>query len=201
MRRMSIAGALVAIALGAVAAFAVRVAVPHVDLQRAGVFVMLGGAIDLLIRFLIADSPLLGPQTAEVAAVVEPLGEPVLDAAGNPISMSDQANPLHQPRPPLVSPLPGTLPEVPRTVVLDSGQALVAPSEWPVTPAAGGRHAELGAGEATAHDRAVDEYRRAIQASETEPPDVPESAVSLTTLTGKPVYPRGNRSRRAGRRG
>jgi hypothetical protein len=94
MRRTSFVGALAAVAIGAVLAFAVHASPHWMDLQEAGLIVLIGGAADLLIRSLIADSPLLGPSAADVAAVVEPLGDPVLDAAGNPVALPPQQRPV-----------------------------------------------------------------------------------------------------------
>ena len=98
MRRTSFAGALVAVAIGAVLAFAVHSSPKDLDLQEAGLIIMLGGVADLLVRFAVADSPLLSSQAAEVAAVVEPSGEPVLDAAGNPVFLPNGADPADQSR-------------------------------------------------------------------------------------------------------
>jgi hypothetical protein len=85
MRRTSFFGALTAIAIGGVFAFAIQSSPNWLDLRVAGMIVMIAGIADLLIRFAIRDDPLLSQEAADVAAVVEPLGEPVLDVFGNPI--------------------------------------------------------------------------------------------------------------------
>jgi hypothetical protein len=111
MRRTSFVGALAAVAIGAVLAFAVQASPHWINLQEAGLIVLIGGAADLIIRALIADSPLLSPPAADVAAVIEPLGDPVLDAAGNPVNLPPQP-----PRGPeewvAVEPVPAARPEV-----------------------------------------------------------------------------------------
>jgi hypothetical protein len=86
VNRSSFVGALVFTALGAVLAFAIQPSLSWLDVRTAGVIIMIAGICDLVIRFAVADSPLLSPQVAEVSALVEPLGEPVLDVFGNPIS-------------------------------------------------------------------------------------------------------------------
>ncbi|HTJ70906.1 MAG TPA: hypothetical protein VL551_25415 [Actinospica sp.] len=91
MRRASFIGALVSLTIGAVLAFGVNASWRCFDVRTAGFVVMLGALADLVIRILIADSPLLSPQSAEVAAVVEPLGEPLLDADGNPLIVANPA--------------------------------------------------------------------------------------------------------------
>lgn len=101
MRRTSFMGALVAIALGGALAFGVQSSPKSLDIHLTGLIIMVAGIADLLVRFLIADSPLFSPATADVAAVVEPLGEPVLDVFGNPIV---NAEPVVSP--PLVVPTP-----------------------------------------------------------------------------------------------
>ncbi|HTJ71800.1 MAG TPA: hypothetical protein VL551_29940 [Actinospica sp.] len=170
MRRASFIGAMAAIAAGAILAFAVH-STPHwLDLQQAGVIILLGGLADLIVRFLISDSPLLNQQAADVAAVVEPLGDPVLDAAGNPVNL-----------PPTASPIVTTGVEVP----VDSAY-----------PAEAWRHPDTPA----AHDRAV--YERALRAADDGGGlDTPESPIAVTTITGKPVRPRGRGLRRVTGRG
>ncbi|HWG01323.1 MAG TPA: hypothetical protein VG164_05685 [Trebonia sp.] len=172
MRRTSFVGALVAVAIGAVLAFAVQASPRWLDLQQAGIIVLLGGLADLLVRFLIADSPLLSSTAAEVAAVVEPLGDPVLNAAGSPVNL---------PPDPSVVPVVTTVVEVPV-----DGPEPAEPWQYTGIPAA--------------HDRAV--YERALRAAaEGGSLDTPESAVSVTTITGRPVRPHTRRARRAAKRG
>ncbi|HET9169982.1 MAG TPA: hypothetical protein VFN97_11110 [Actinospica sp.] len=173
MRRTSFIGALAAVAIGAVLAFAVHATPSWLDLQQAGIIVLLGGVADLLVRFLIADSPLLSPPAAEVAAVVEPLGDPVLNAAGSPVSLPPDL---------AASPVVTTTVEVP----VDGPEPPVEPWQHTDVPAA--------------HDRAV--YERALRAAaEGGTLDTPESAVPMTTITGRPVRPHSRSARRAAKRG
>lgn len=104
MRRTSFVGALIAIAIGGVFGFAIQSSPTWLDLHATGLIIMLAGIADLVIRFALGVSPLLGPQAADVAAVVEPLGEPVLDVFGNPI-VTAPPPPVLQP-PPLGVPVP-----------------------------------------------------------------------------------------------
>ncbi|MBR7827989.1 hypothetical protein KDK95_16860 [Actinospica sp. MGRD01-02] len=167
MRRTSFVGALAAVAIGAVLAFAVNGTPQWINLQQAGLIVLLGGVADLIVRTVIADSPLLAKPAADVAAVVEPLGDPVLDAAGNPVSLPSTAPGEEWVA---VEPLPQS-PQVPQ-IPLDpppsqaTPQVVVAPSS---------------------NDRAV--YERAIRAAEGGTQDIPESEVAVTTITGRPVRP------------
>ena len=82
--RTSSAGALVAIALGGILAFAIRTTTKDVDLHKAGLIIIIAGVADLAVRFAIASNPLLPPETAEVASVLEPFGEPMLEPMGEP---------------------------------------------------------------------------------------------------------------------
>lgn len=91
MRRSSFAAALFFIALGAVLAFAVQSHAKDFNINLAGLIIMLAGVADLGVRAVIGDDPLLSPQTAQVAAVVEPLGDPVLDAFGRPVVVDPEA--------------------------------------------------------------------------------------------------------------
>lgn len=190
MRRTSFAGALAALAVGAVLAFAVHASPKDLDLREAGLIIMIGGAVDLLVRSVIADNPLLSRQAADVAAVVEPVGEPVLDPEGNPVFVPNPANPADRPRPPLVAPLPGTLPEVPNRVVVE-------PSPWAQ---------EAGPAPAAYAAPPLD-YERASRGGPVAAPeagqtlDTPEAPQAVRTITGRPVHPRGRwAGRRAGRR-
>jgi hypothetical protein len=189
MRRTSFAGAMVAVAIGAVLAFAIQGSPRDFDVQTAGLIMIIAGAADLLIRSLVADSPLLSKQSAEVAAVVEPLGDPVLDAAGNPVSVS---NPVGQARPPLVAPLPGTMPPgaTPDTIVVTDEYGAVrvpAGAAGGVNPAA----VNPAAVDPTAGGSAYQSYEEAIRATSVDPLDTPEAPVAVTTLGGRPVRPRG----------
>jgi hypothetical protein len=192
MRRTSFAGALVVVAIGAVLAFAIHSSPKDFDLQIGGLLLMLGGAADLVIRSLIADSPLLSRQSAEVAAVVEPLGDPVLDAAGHPIAVT---NPAAGGRPPLIAPLPGTMPPetAPDTIVVtDDPYSVVR------IPAAGRAQAPSPA--PAVGDPDYGAYESAVRAESGNPLDTPESPVKVTTLGGRPVRPRGRGFGRARRR-
>lgn len=199
MRRTSFAGALLVIAVGAVLAFAVQGSPRDLDLQTAGVILILGGAADLVIRSLIADSPLLSPQSADVAAVVEPVGEPVLDAAGNPIAVANPSA-AAQTRPPLVAPLPGTMPPG------AAAETLVVTDEYGVTHlppdgTAATAPEPTAAVPASAPDSCEAVYGAAVRAATGDPLDTPESPVAVTTLSGRPVRPRGRgRGFRGGRR-
>jgi hypothetical protein len=84
LTRTSFAGALVAIALGGVLAFAIQTTTKDVNVQKAGLIIIVAGVADLAIRFAISSNPLLPAQTAEVASVVEPFGEPLLEPMGEP---------------------------------------------------------------------------------------------------------------------
>jgi hypothetical protein len=228
--RTSFAGALAVIAIGAVLAFAIPGTPKDFDLQTAGVILVVAGAADLFIRSLISDSPLLGRRSADVAAVVEPLGEPVLDAAGNPVAVPNPASPVT--RPPLVAPLPGTMPEgsVAETIVVtdqpyevrrippqpSAAQPPAAP-EVPVAPSAAGYgyvpEPAVERGSVTAAypeyrypdpglpaAAAYPEYQAAVDAAAGETPDTPQGP-AVTTLGGRPVRPRGRGfGRRRGRR-
>jgi hypothetical protein len=209
MRRTSFAGALLVIAVGAVLAFAVQDSPRDLDLQAAGVILILGGAADLVIRSLIADSPLLSSQSADVAAVVEPVGEPVLNAAGNPIAVANPSA-AGQTRPPLVAPLPGTMPPgaaAETLVVTDEYGVTRLPPDaapWSAAPESAALPqpqppvASSGGG-VPGFDEVA--YGAAVRAATGDPLDTPESPVAVTTLTGRPVRPRGRgRGFRRGRR-
>lgn len=198
------AGALAAMALGAVLAFAIQNTPKDFDLRTAGVILILAGAGDLIIRSLMADSPLLGPRTADVAAVLEPVGEPVLDAAGNPITVPNPA--AVQSRPPLIAPLPGTMPRDPAPdtlVVTDHGVTRIPSVPFEPVPLGHPGMAEAGYRATTPSDYGS-AYEAAVRAESVDPLDTPESPVALTTISGRPVRPRGRgfaRARRGPRRG
>jgi len=84
-RRGSFFGALAVVALGGILAFAVQHSPRWLDLHATGVILIIAGIATLVLRFTVGNSPLLSKQAADVAAVVEPLGEPMLDAFGNPV--------------------------------------------------------------------------------------------------------------------
>ncbi len=164
--RTSFAGALVTMAIGAVLAFAVRSSPTYLDLRTTGVILVLGAAADLIIRSLIADSPLLGRESAEVAAVLEPIGEPVLDAAGNPVVVRNPGpSRIHSPviAPPVGTPPVGTMPpeNLADTLVVTDEPYQAGPGQ---TPSADG-------------------------STPSAAPVPPGTPVALTTLTGRPVGP------------
>jgi hypothetical protein len=178
---------------------------------------ILAGAADLAIRSLMVDSPLLSRQTAEAVAVVEPIGEPVLDAAGNPIAVPRPASGGRS-RPPLLAPLPGTVPpgSAAETIVVtdEYGVAHLPAPSAAATPTAATPAASPALGnparplappapsaQGTAADGAIDPaYAAAVSADSGDPLDTPESPRTVTTLTGRPVRPRGRRSSRTRRR-
>ena len=84
-RRGSFFGALVVVALGGILALAVQHSPRWLDLHATGLILIIAGISTLALRFTVGNSPLLSKQAADVAAVVEPLGEPMLDAFGNPV--------------------------------------------------------------------------------------------------------------------
>jgi hypothetical protein len=199
MRRTSFAGALAAIAIGAVLAFAVHASPRDFDLQEAGVIVMLGGVADVLVRLAMPGSPLMSGRGADAAAWAEPGGEPALDAEGNPLfplPAGYPAGPADPPRPPLIAPLPGTLPGVRRRIVVD-------PSPWAqeiTIPDPGGYPAQA---QASDYERAEGEGPvgpvAAADSVVTDPaqaPDTPEAPQAVRTVTGRPVRPRGRWSGR-----
>jgi hypothetical protein len=191
MRRMSFAGALAAIAIGAVLAFAVHASPKDLDLQEVGVIIMLGGVADVLVRLAIPGGPLMSGPAADPAAQAG--AEPALDAAGNPVYPTNPAYAEELPRPPLTAPLPGTLPGVRRRIVVD-------PSPWPqeiTIPDPGGYPAQ----QAPDYERAEGEGPVVAAANPivTDPaqlPDTPEAPQAVRTVTGRPVRPRGRWSGR-----
>ena len=84
MRHTSFVGALAAIGIGAVLAFAAQTSPSWIDLQEVGVILLLVGAAVLVIRTLVARSPRHGSPAGDVAAVVDPSEEP-LDAVGDAV--------------------------------------------------------------------------------------------------------------------
>jgi hypothetical protein len=219
MRRTSFFGALAVIALGGVLAFALQSTPRSLDLHATGLILMLAGIADLVIRFVLGDSPLFSPETADVAAVVEPVGEPVLDVFGNPITTAQ--TPVHVLRPPApgsIVPTPavvvpeddglgGVLADDTRdlTVIDDGSLELIDP-----TPAPG---PQVPVERAVAYEEPVLQGQPQAQA---QPPQQPQAAVSqdqvvrrpgdygppeslkpVSLLTGRPV--RGYRLRRRAR--
>jgi hypothetical protein len=203
MRRTSFLGALTVIAVGGVLAFAIQSTPRSLDLHAAGLIIMVAGIADLVIRFLLADSPLLGTQAADVAAVVEPLGEPVLDVFGNPISPA----PSHMLQPPPIQvPSYGSPIQVPSSA--EDGTELVAfvgpqdtqeippvaaPGHQPQPAEAAHAQAEAVARETAAYDGTVHDQvvRQAGDHGQ------PSSLTPVYALTGRPVRV-GRRRRRRG---
>jgi len=197
MRRTSFVGALIVVTLGGVFAFAIQSSPSWLDLRAAGLIMMLAGIADLVIRFVLGDSPLLGHEAADVAAVVEPLGEPILDVFGNPITAAPPPTTL-QPPPLLEVPGPYVLPtsdgpqnadgtvssgvEQPVSVATVSG---TAPDDTQDIPLVDGTVIRpLGPMERyTTHDRTVhDQVVRQVGDYE-----APSSLAPVSPLTGRPV--------------
>jgi hypothetical protein len=175
MRRTSFMGALAVIALGGVFAFGIKASPKALDIQLTGLIIMLAGIADLLLRFLIADSPLFSRATADVAAVVEPIGEPVLDVFGNPITAADP-----DPRPALVAPAPHTTQVLP---------VIVEASSPPVHTTA---HRAAAQPETAVHEHLQpDQVVRHVGDHVTD-----ESLVPVSPLTGRPLRTRRRRGLR-----
>lgn len=150
MRRTSFVGALTVMAIGGVLAFAIRQSPSDLNIQLTGFIIMLSGALTLAIRFMIADSPLLPQGTADIAAVVEPLGEPAMDAFGRPVTSIARSgtNPVPVVLPsgdlPVGAPLTAAQPnpqavETPTQVLRPYGDHEPADSLTPVRPFTGRR--------------------------------------------------------------
>ena len=196
MNRTSFVGALIAVALGAVLAFAVQSTPKDLDLHVTGLIILVAGLADLAIRFLIADSPLLSPRAAAVAAVVEPLGEPVLDVFGNPIAPAPSSRAAD---PYIVSPEAAaaaasfTMPVVDDPIYPDRTGPLLDLGPGDLSPDQLGLTGEETRERAMAHARARDQalYEQAVAAASDGV--VPDSTVPATTLTGRPIRPRRRR--------
>lgn len=164
MRRTSFVGALSAVALGGVLAFGIQSTPKDLDLHMTGLIIMIAGIADLVLRFLIADSPLFSQSTADVAAVVEPMGEPVLDAFGNPIVAAEPSA-----RPPLVVP---AIPHPTQVLPVITEEPVVA-----VQRPANGAYQQQAAG--------PDQVVRRVGDHGTD-----EALVPVSPLTGRPVRAR-----------
>jgi hypothetical protein len=178
MKRTSFVGALFAIALGGALAYGVQWTPKPLDIRMTGLIIMVAGIADLLIRFMISNSPLFSPTTADVAAVVEPLGEPVLDVFGNPIT------PAQPPiRPPLVAPAP--------TIVQPATQILpvVVEERAPVAPPA--VDAPTVQQQPVTGEPRADQVVRHVGDHHTD-----ESLVPVSVLTGRPIRARRRRRNR-----
>jgi len=191
MRRTSFLGALTVITVGGVLAFALQSSPRDLDLHAAGLIIMIAGIADLVIRFMLADSPLLGSQAADVAAVVEPLGEPVLDVFGNPVTPAPTR--VLQPPQPIEVPSYGSpVPVMPMVAAYDDDGVATRPDETRVMPPVAGHPVEV----VRPHDDAVhDQVVR--QAGDHQPP---ASLTPVYALTGRPVRVGRRRRRRSGRR-
>ncbi len=188
MRRTSFFGALAVIAVGAVLAFAIQSSPRQLDLHVTGLIILLAGSADLAIRFILGDSPLLSPDTADVAAVVEPLGEPVLDVFGKPITPTPVR--VLQPPPPESLELVG-----PAVVVPDDTQEMEVVEERPLdADKQEGPQAPTPPEQAWPYENPGTPDQVVRRPGEYEPP---ESLRPVSILTGRPVRTR--RSRRHGR--
>ena len=178
MRRTSFAGALVAIALGGVLAYGVRSTPKQLDIHMTGLIIMIAGIVDLLVRFLISNNPLFSSAAADVAAVVEPLGDPVLDVFGNPITPAQlpARPPLTAPAPTIVQPPTQILPVVVEEAVPAAPPAMAAPTEQQL-PVVG--------------EPRPDQVVRHVGDHRTD-----ESLVPVSALTGRPVRVRRRRRSR-----
>lgn len=200
MRRTSFVGALIVITLGGVFAFAIQSSPRWLDLHAAGLIMMVAGVADLVIRFMLGDSPLLGHEAADVAAVVEPLGEPILDVFGNPITAAPPPAVL-QPPPLLEVPVPYSRPSddgsdddgtgsstgVGNPVATTSARP-VAPEDTQDIPLVEGTSVEVirpldPMERYASHDRAVhDQVVRQVGDYE-----APSSLAPVSALTGRPM--------------
>lgn len=179
MRRTSFAGALAVIAVGGALAFGIQATPKSLDIHLTGLIIMIAGIADLALRFLIADSPLFSRSTADVAAVVEPVGEPVLDVFGNPIAPAVVA-----PSPPLSVP------------VLQQTQILPAIVETPVPVVPVVPAQAVPQAPAERYESAVREYSADDQVvRQVGDHALDESLVPVSPLTGRPVRTRRRRRR------
>lgn len=206
MRRTSFVGALIVITLGGVFAFGFQSSPRWLDLHAAGLITMVAGIADLVIRFVLGDSPLLGQEAADVAAVVEPLGEPVLDVFGNPITTAPpptmlQPPPLEVPVPysPPANDGPGSGDGTGSSTGIGNPVATVsatAPDDTQDIPLVEGREFEIIRAadpmqRYAAHDRAVhDQVVRQVGDYE-----APSSLAPVSALTGRPLRARRRRRR------
>lgn len=163
-----------AIALGGVLAFGIKASPKSLDIQATGLIIMLAGIADLLLRFLIADSPLFSRTTADVAAVVEPIGEPVLDVFGNPITTAEP-----DPRPQLVVPATHTTQVMP--VIVEPAPPAAHVSEYVTERPESAVHEHVQPDQVV---RQVGDY------------DADESLVPVSPLTGRPLRTRRGRRQR-----
>jgi len=184
-RRGSFFGALAVVALGGILAFAVQHSPRWLDLHATGVILIIGAISTLVLRFTIGNSPLLSKQAADVAAVVEPLGEPMLDAFGNPVPPGVAAAQVMAPPVP-VAPVAPVAPTFPTSQTITQAPLVTPPSaiiEQDATQLMRpvGREPEPQVSTADRVVRHVGDY------------EVAESLAPVSPLTGRPV--------RVGRRG
>lgn len=181
-RRGSFFGALAVIALGGVLAFAVQHSPRWLDLHATGLILIIAGVSTLALRATVGNSPLLSKQAADVAAVVEPLGEPMLDAFGNPVPPGVAAAQVMAPPVPVapVVPVAPAAPIYPTSQTITQAPLVTPPSAIieqdptqlmrPV-----GREAEPGVSSTDQVVRHVGDY------------EVAESLAPVSPLTGRPV--------------
>lgn len=213
VNRTSFAGALVVIGFGAVLAFAIQGTPRDFDVQTAGVILILAGAADLVVRSLLADGRLLGRPGADVVTVVEPSAEPLVAPLPGTMPAGAEVDTL------VVGDWPYEVTRIPASQIHGQGQAVgqgqaagqgygyVADSEPAPGPGLGlgfdpegGGVAAGAVGPAGAAPYAA--YDAAVRAAAGDLPDTPESPLTVTTLGGRPVRPRGRgfgRYRRSGR--
>jgi hypothetical protein len=180
-RRGSFFGALTVIALGGILAFAVQHSPRVLDLHATGLILIIAGIATLVLRFSIGNSPLLSKQAADVAAVVEPLGEPMLDAFGNPVPPGVAAAQVMAPPIPVVAPVAPTLPTsqtITQAPLVTPPSTVVDPDPTRLMRPIGREPDVVSADQVVRH---VGDYETA------------ESLAPVSPLTGKPV--------RVGRRG
>lgn len=176
-RRGSFFGALMVVALGGVLAFAVQHSPRWLDLHATGVILIIAGISTLVLRFTIGNSPLLSKQAADVAAVVEPLGEPMLDAFGNPVPPGVAAAQVMAPPVP-VMPVAPTLPTsqtIAQAPLVTPPSAIIEQDPTQLMRPVAAREPASGVAAADQVVRHVGDY------------EVAESLAPVSPLTGRPV--------------
>jgi hypothetical protein len=175
-RRSSFFGALAVVALGGILALAVQHSPRWLDLHATGVILIVAGISTLVLRFSVGNSPLLSKQAADVAAVVEPLGEPMLDAFGNPVPPGVAAAQVMAPPVPVMP----VAPTLPTSQTIAQAPFVTPPSAiieqdptQPMRPVA--REPESDAASADRVIRHVGDY------------EVADSLAPVSPLTGRPV--------------
>ena len=184
-RRGSFFGALAVVALGGILAFAVRHSPRALDLHATGLILIISGIATLVLRFSIANSPLLSKQAADVAAVVEPLGEPMLDAFGNPVPPGVAAAQIMAPAVPVapaapMAPLAPLAPTIPASQTIAQAPLVTPPSAIVEQDPTQLMHPVVR--EPDAELAATDQVIRHVGDYETA-----ESLAPVSPLTGRPV--------------